>query len=189
MTTAEEPIKAPMPENVSVEHRADGLRLSYRWFSGKFIFLAFFCLVWDGFLIFWYSMAFTQNADLMMLIFPVLHVAVGFSLTYYTLAGFYNRTFVSVGRGTVSIEHRPIPWFGNRTLQAPEIAQLYTEQITTSGKNGPQVSYQLSAVSQDNKKIRLLSGMDSLDSARYIERQVEDWLGIRDRRVEGEMPK
>jgi hypothetical protein len=145
--------------------------------------------VWDGFLIFWYSMAFTQNADLMMLIFPVLHVAVGFSLTYYTLAGIYNRTFISVGRGTVSIEHRPIPWFGNRTLQASEISQLYTEQITTRGKNGPRVSYQLSVVSQENKKIKLLTGLDTPDAARYIERQVEDWLGIRDRRVEGEIPK
>jgi hypothetical protein len=189
MTTAEEPIKAPMPENINVDHRADGLRLSYRWFSGKFVFLAFFCLVWDGFLVFWYGMAFTQNADLIMLVFPVLHVAIGVSLTYYTLAGFYNRTFISVGRGSLRIEHRPIPWFGNRTLQASEIAQLYTEQITTSGKNGPRISYQLNAVSQENRKIKLLTGMDSPDSARFIERQVEDWLGIRDRRVEGEMPK
>jgi hypothetical protein len=134
-------------------------------------------------------MAFTQNADLIMLVFPVLHVAIGVSLTYYTLAGFYNRTFISVGRGSLRIEHRPIPWFGNRTLQASEIAQLYTEQITTSGKNGPRISYQLNAVSQENRKIKLLTGMDSPDSARFIERQVEDWLGIRDRRVEGEMPK
>jgi hypothetical protein len=189
MTTAKEPIKAPMPEGINVEHRPDGLRLSYRWFSGKFVLLAIFCLFWDGFLFFWYGIAFTQKADSMMLIFPVIHVAIGVFLTYYTLAGFYNRTFVSVGRGTLSIEHRPIPWFGNRTLQASEISQLYTEQIITSGKNGPRVSYQLNVVSQENRKIKLLTGMDSPEAARFIERQVEDWLGIRDRRVEGELPE
>ena len=147
-----------MPESITVEHRADGLRLSYRWFS-------------------------------MMIIFPVFHVAIGVALTYYTLAGFYNRTLISVGRGTLGIEHRPILWFGNRTLQASEISQLYTEQITTRGKNGPRISYQLSAVSQDSRKIKLLTGLESPDSARFIERQVEDWLGIRDKRVEGELPK
>jgi hypothetical protein len=189
MTTAEEPIKAPMPENITVEQQADGLRLSYRWFSGKFVFLALFCFVWDAFLVFWYTTALTQNANIIMLIFPVLHVAVGLALTYYTLAGFYNRTFISVGRGTLSIQHRPMPWFGNRTLQASDIAQLYTEQITASGKNGPRVTYQLSAVSLENRKIKLLAGLDSPDSARFIERQIEDWLGIKDRRVEGELPK
>ena len=189
MTTAEEPIKAPMPENITVEQQADGLRLSYRWFSGKFVFLAIFCCAWDGFLVFWYSIALTQSGDLMMIIFPVMHVAVGVGLTYYTLAGFYNRTIVTVGRGRLSIQHRPIPWFGNRTLQAAEISQLYTEQLTTRGKNGPRISFQLSAVSQENRKIRLLTGLDSPDSARFIERQVEDWLGIKDRRVEGELPE
>jgi hypothetical protein len=124
-----------------------------------------------------------------MLVFPLLHLAVGVFLTYYTVAGIYNRTIITVGQGTLSIQHGPLPWPGSRVLQASEISQLYCEENTSRGRNGPQTSYRLSAVTSDNKKINLLTGFDSPDSARFLERQVEEWLGIRDRRVEGEMPK
>jgi hypothetical protein len=189
MTSEDQPIKAPMPENIRIEHRADGLTLSYRWFSAKFIFLALFCLFWDGFLVFWYGIALSQDAPWIMLVFPLLHLAVGVFLTYYTVAGIYNRTIITVGQGKLSIQHAPLPWPGSRVLQASEISQLYCEETTSRGRNGPQTSYRLSAVTSDNKKINLLTGFDSPDSARFLERQVEEWLGIRDRRVEGEMPK
>jgi hypothetical protein len=189
MTSEDQPMKARMPENLSIEHRNDGLTLSYRWFSGKFIFLALFCLFWDGFLVFWYGIAFSQDAPWIMLVFPLLHLSAGVFLTYYTIAGIYNRTIITVGQGKLSIQHGPLPWPGNRTLQGSEINQLYPEEVIARGRNGPQISYRLSAVSNDNKKIKLLSGFDSPDSIRFIERQVEMWLGIRDRRVEGEMPK
>jgi len=189
MYDSDEPISAPMPENIRIDHGPEGLILSFRWFSAKFIFLAFFCLIWDGFLVFWYSLAFTENAPLIMLVFPLLHVAIGIYLTYYVIAGIYNRTVVTVGQGRLSIQHGPIPWPGSRILQASELTQLYTEERVTRGKRGPRVSYDLSAVSRDNKKIRLLTGLDTPDSVRFLERQIEDRLGIRDRRVEGEMPK
>ncbi len=189
MYDSDEPISAPMPENIRIDHGPEGLILSFRWFSAKFIFLAFFCLIWDGFLVFWYSLAFTENAPLIMLVFPLLHVAIGIYLTYYVIAGIYNRTVVTVGQGRLSIQHGPIPWPGSRILQASELTQLYTEERVTRGKHGPRVSYDLSAVSRDNKKIRLLTGLDTPDSVRFLERQIEDRLGIRDRRVEGEMPK
>jgi hypothetical protein len=187
MADEDQPMKAPMPENVTIEHRPEGLTLSYRWFSAKFIFLAIFCLLWDGFIVFWYSMAATEGAPWIMLVFPLLHVAVGVGLTYYTIAGIYNRTTITVGQGRLSIVHAPFPWPGNRILQSPELGQLYSEERVSQGRNGPSVSYQLSAITRDNRKIKLIAGLESPDSVRFIERQIEEWLGIRDRKVEGEM--
>jgi hypothetical protein len=48
--------RAPKPPSIHVEPNFDSLNITYRWWSGKFLFLLLFCIAWDSFLIFWYSM-------------------------------------------------------------------------------------------------------------------------------------
>ena len=178
-----------MPSSVTVNDQGTGLTLSYRWYSPKFIFLIFFCVVWDGFLFFWYSQALSTNAPLMMILFPLLHVGVGAGLTYYTLAGFLNRTIVQVSREGLTIYHTPLPWFGNKRIPVTELAQLYREEVISRGNRGTQTTYQLSAVSKESKKIKLLGGIETADVALFLEQEIEKWLGIKDVKVTGEMQK
>ncbi|MFH0990080.1 MAG: hypothetical protein V1799_08700 [bacterium] len=185
----EQPIKTPQPNNVTIDQTTSGLVLTYRWFSPKFIFLALFCVIWDGFLVFWYAIALGGNSSWEMILFPVLHIALGIGLTYYTVAGFINRTVITVGQGRLSIEHGPMMWFGSWLLNSTEISQIYVEEIVTRGKHGPSTSFQLNAITQDGRKIKLMGGFESADSARFIENKVEEWLGIHDRKVEGELQK
>ena len=182
-------LPAPMPGNVTVDNHGTGLTLSYRWFSYKFIFLVFFCIFWDGFLVFWYSQALSGNAPLMMILFPLLHVGVGVGLTYYTVAGFVNRTIVDVTREGITIHHAPLPWPGNKTVPAFEITQLYREEVISRSNRGTNVRYRLSAISRDNKKIKLISGIDAADVALFLEQEIEKWLNIKNVPVTGEMPK
>jgi len=189
MTTNQESLKAPIPERVVVEHSPNGLVLSYSWFSWTYIALAVFALFWDGFLVFWYSVAFSQDAPWIMFVFPLLHVSVGVGLTYSALAGFYNKTTITVGMGQLSIKHTPFPWPGSRIMPASDITQLYSEERVTRSNNVPHTTYQLSAISSQNKKIKLLSGLNTPDEVRFFEHQIEEQLGIQDRPVEGEMPR
>ena len=189
MTTDQEPLKAPIPEHIVVEHGPNGLVLSYNWFSWTYIALAVFALFWDGFLVFWYGVAFSQDAPWIMFVFPLLHVSVGVGLTYSALAGFYNKTIITVGMGQLSIQHTPFPWPGNRTVQASNLVQLYSEERITRSNNVTRMTYQLSAISNENKKIKLLSGLNTPDEVHFFEHQIEDQLGIKDRPVDGEMPK
>lgn len=200
MQTQPTPLSAPMPEKITREVLPTGLRFTYRWFGLKFVFFALFCVVWDGFLLAWYASAITgldgpaggggiERFQLTMLLFPLLHVAVGVGLTYYTLCGFLNRTTVNVARDQISVRHGPLPWFGNRNVPAMQVAQVYREEIVRQGKNGPHTSYQLSAALKDNRKLKLLSGLDAPDLALYLEQEIERHLGIRDQAVSGEMRK
>ena len=182
-------IKAPIPEHISMEQTTGGLLFSYRWFSPAYIFIALFAVAWDGFLVFWYSVATSQNAPLMMLLFPIIHVLVGIGITYYALAGFYNKTLVLVGEGKLTIRHVPLPWPGNRVLQAEDLTQLYSQERVIQTRNGTQVKYQLNAIARDNKKIALMSNLTAPDQVRFLERQIEENLGITDVPVEGEMPR
>lgn len=187
MTTDQQPIPAPIPEHITMQQGPGGLTFTFDWFSPVFIGLAIFCFFWDGFLVFWYGIAFTQGAPWIMFVFPILHIAAGAGLTYYALAGFYNKTVITVGMGKLSIEHKPLPWPGNRILQASEMIQLYSEKRVTTSDNGTRTSYRLNAISRGNKKIKLLSGLNSPDVVRFFEHKIEEQLGIKDRPVEGEM--
>ena len=40
-------LAAPMPENIRIVEEADAIRLSYRWFSPKYVFMVAFCVAWD----------------------------------------------------------------------------------------------------------------------------------------------
>jgi hypothetical protein len=188
MADRRETIEVPLPEHVSVEQGADGLVLSHRWFRPIYIFMAFFCVFWDGFLIAWYFGIPTQGAPrpASFYWFPLLHVGAGLWLTYYTIAGFLNRTLIGVNQGEITIRHTPLPWLGGRRIQAGELKQLYCEEI--HGRRS-QTTFQLCAVRKDGTKLKLLTGLPGSDVALLLEERIERQLGIQDRHVPGELSK
>ncbi len=189
--------KVPLPPAIQVEEGMSKLTLTRRWFSPVYIFLAFFCVMWDGFLVFWYGAAmFGMGAEaggpatICALLFPLGHVAVGLGLTYTTIAGFFNRTLIEVTRGSLKISHGPIPWWGNQDLRTADLKQLFCEEQVHRGKHGSRnYTYDVHAVLQDGRKHKLLSGLPSTDQALYIEQAIETHLEIEDRHVPGEVPK
>lgn len=191
MSETQTALEAPRPERVVETRDERGLTLTYRWFTPAHLFMLFFCIFWDGFLVFWYGIALTRGAGPtdVMLWFPLLHVAVGVGLTYSTLAGFLNRTSLVVGNGELVVRHGPIPWFGNRTVSSTDLRQVYREETLSHSRRGRRASYHLSAVTLDNRKLRVLSNVPGADVALYVEQALERALGLEDRKVAGEMPK
>jgi hypothetical protein len=181
------PIDMPLPNGIQVHSNARELRLVLRWFSPVYIFLAFFSVFWIGFLVMWYSI--TTDAPVIFQLFPLIHVAVGIGLAYSTIAGFLNSTTINVERGHLSVRHGPIPWKGNRELPADALEQLYCQEHVTHSRNGgTTIRYSVQAISKESRrKITLVSGLTDRDQALFIETQVEQKLGITDRRVTSEM--
>jgi hypothetical protein len=106
-----------------------GLSIQFAWFSPTAIFLAFFCLVWFGFLTFWYTMAGATGAPLLFFIFPLIHVAVGLGLGYYTLCLFFNKTYIDIHDHHLWVHHTPIPWWkGNVNIAVQDIEQVYVKE-------------------------------------------------------------
>lgn len=179
----------PLPSGLRVDDTGLNFRIVRRWFSAKFLFLVFFCIAWDSFLVFWYSIAFgSDKTPWVMIVFPVAHVAVGIGLTYFTLAGIVNRTFVEVMSGHLIVRHGPLPWRGNHAVPTMDLDQLYvTEHVSHSRNGGSSVAYQLNARLRTRRTIKLLSGLEEADQALFIEQQLERHLGIEDRPVGGEL--
>lgn len=178
----------PRPDGVSLQRKSGRIELSWRWFAPKYIFMLFFVIAWDGFLIFWYSMAFgSSGAPWIMFVFPIAHVAVGIFLTYTTLAGFFNRTTIKIDRKKFVVHHDPFPWPGEVNVPVSDLDQLYCTKQVNRGKNGTSISYQLRALLKDGRECKLITNLDSPEVGFFLEGQVEAILKIPDRQVAGEM--
>jgi predicted RNA-binding Zn-ribbon protein involved in translation (DUF1610 family) len=178
------------PQDVRVQKKGQTMSLSWRWFRWPIVFLVFFCIAWDSFLCFWYSMALSTNLggmNLIMIIFPIAHVAVGVGLTYYTLASLLNRTAVRLDSKTFSVQHDPVPWSGEVEVPVGDLEQLYCKEKVSHSSDGDSRSYKLCAVLKSGRQIDLVSNLESPDIAAFLEQQIENWLGIPDRPVVGEM--
>lgn len=182
------------PKGFHIEENATGFTMSWRWFQPVAIFLTFFVIAWDGFLIFWYRMAlggfgssFSGGANLIMILFPIAHVAIGVGMTYYVLALYLNRTAMTVSDAEIKVRTFPLPYpWKDRTLAASDVEQVYVKQSISHNKNGTSISYDVRAQLYGAPDEKLVTGLHTPEFALYIEQEVEAYLGIENREVYGE---
>jgi len=183
----------PKPAALRITDDGWSYELSWRWFRPVHVFLVFFCVVWDSFLVFWYAMALGGGPpfpfNLIMILFPIAHVAVGVGLTWYTLCGFLNRTVVTVRNHELTVRHEPLPWPGHLTLDAGEIRQFFVREKVSHGKNGTSVTYDVEVVESAGTSRKLVTGLDSAELALAIEQGLEQHLRIVDEGVAGEVSR
>jgi hypothetical protein len=186
---AAEPLPVPLPAGIHVEERGRDLVIVRRWFSWVYVFLLFFCIVWNGMLLFWYAIAFAGDAPLAFKLFPILHVAAGAFISYLTLAGFVNRTRFTIERDHLTVRHGPLPWRGNVDVSTTSLEQLFCTEQIIRGRNGTTIRYGVDAVLKDGRHLKIATALDAREQALYIEQSMEKHLGIQDRRVRSEMAR
>jgi hypothetical protein len=181
--------RVPRPESVKIEQDGQSIRIYQRWFNVSYLFMAVFCIFWDGFLIVWYGLALTTGAPVMALLFPLVHLAVGIGLTYSTLAGLFNRTVVELTSDELAIWYEPLPWPGEKTLKVRDIKQLYGQEKVSHSKKSTRYSYTLYAINHEDEQVKLVANLQSPDIVLFFEQQLETWLKIADQPVLGEIQK
>lgn len=178
-------------KKIAVFKDNDSMGITFNWYTPAAFFFAFFTVFWNAFLAFWYTTTIGANAPTAFMFIPLIHVGVGLYLIYYTLCLFLNRTYIDVGDGYLTVEHRPIPWWrGNKEVLTKDIQQLYVVEKVRQNKNGRTYSYELWANLTQGRKERLMSGngLTSLE-LQEIEEYLEEFMGINDLPVRGEYAK
>ncbi|MEP0355604.1 MAG: hypothetical protein ABJH06_06650 [Paraglaciecola sp.] len=173
-----------LPEKLELQEFPDYMRISRKWFSGQVIFMTVFAIFWNGFLWQFYA-DMGEEADVFSKIFPLIHVAAGIGISYYAIAGWFNKSNVFVSKETIEINHKPIPWFGNKKMKSADLKQIYTKEKVTSGKNGTTVTYEVHAILNSGTNTKLLSGLEASEQALYIEQEIEKYLNIKNSPVRG----
>jgi len=150
--------------------------VSWRWWRVQYFFLIFFCFAWDAFLVFWYAAAIfgtskSGGMNMMMIIFPVCHVAVGVGLTYFVIAALFNRTWVISDGDILTVRHGPVPWFGNKSLPVHELGD---PRVDAKYQENSPSRFAVIAI-RNGKDVTLVDGLDS-DEANWIRQQLAGLL-------------
>jgi hypothetical protein len=172
------PMSAPLsiPEGLDLVASTDGITIRKSWLSWKVAPLVVFAVIWDGFLVFWYSQVLSKpNPPLMAVFFPLGHVAVGLGLTYYIVASTMNRTEVVISPTVVRVYHGPAPWPGNQALRIEEITDVVIRE--RSGNRGAR-TFSVMYVDRARKERKLVTGFSESDQVEYIAAMVRDTLGL-----------
>ena len=180
----------PQPARITLEDLGDGLRLTRRWFTWTVLVLTAFCAFWDGFLVVWYWIAFSQGGPWPMVVFPVLFVVLGIFLTYLTLALYLNRSILELRDGRLTVRHGPLPWPGQRDLDTSDLEQLFCQEKMSQGRNGAvSFTYNVNGLLKGGQRVQLLGSLPDREQALFVEQVVEGYLGIEDRPVGGELSR
>lgn len=186
-----EPKRPPgIPEKLMVSQGGHELTISWRWFQPAGLMLVPFCIAWNAFLLGWYSMAFSADGPpgpmrLIMLVFPIGHLAIGLGLAYACLVLLFNRTRIRVDRNRLQIQHGPIPAGSARTINAREIEQLYVKH--SPGSHNGKLSYPVVVRLKTGHEIQLMKRNGEAEIARAVEHLVESHLGLQDTRMPHEL--
>ncbi len=174
-----------MASKLEVEEHGNELTITKRWFGYGVLFLIMFAIIWDGFLIVWYGMAFAGGAPTIAILFPLLHVAAGIGITYTAITGLVNSTVLKINDNALTIKHGPLPWPGNKTVDVTDIEQFYVKQSAHTKDGNTTYSYMVRAKSSTGKDIKILKipNWKDADEALKIERLIENHLGIKDVRL------
>ncbi|MEX0330832.1 MAG: hypothetical protein AB3N64_05355 [Puniceicoccaceae bacterium] len=181
-------MEVPIPSNIELLEERGNLVIRKKWFTPAVIFLLFFCIFWDSFLVFWYfSATKMDNVPLMHILFPLGHVAVGVGLTYFVIAGFINKTDIIISPMQVEVRIHPMKWPGQGIYDISDIKQLYTYQKVRRTKNGTSITYEVRLIDKHNQQKTLIKGLESKDQGLYIEKEIEKIIGVQDAPVAGEV--
>ena len=175
-----------LPKGLELDRSGPYLQIAYKWFGWNTVFLSMFVVVWDGILITLYS-GMRAHLDPVALLLPSVHVLAGIVMTYSAIAGWFNRTYIRVGQGRLEVFHRPVPWIGNKTLPAIEIKQLFVNDHQEYRNKSLTVTYEVHAITQEGKTIKLVRGLASHEQGLFMEQEVEKYLGLKDIPVKGEL--
>lgn len=175
-------------KNLTMERRGGESIIRYRWFTPVALFLIFFAVVWDGFLIFWYATYFlTKGAvGISFALFPLIHVAVGVWVTYTALCKIFNKTIFKVSTSELKVSHAPFPWLGMGTYKRSEIDQVYIKEKINRSNRGSTFFYPVFVQLKNGKHKKILPQNHDYEVALKLEYELERALMITDRPVPGE---
>jgi len=190
----ERPDRLPLPDHLRAERDVDGLRFGYRytsWKRGLFGLVAGLAFLGMGAFmgIGWLLVGGSDGEGVKGQGFPAVEatlIVCGVFITYLALVSLVDRVTIQVTRYELRVRFVPLPHFFNRRLYTNEIQQLYVTETETRTRWGWVTFFALRAVLRNGRSVGVVPDLP-YDVLRYLEIQIESYLGLKDRRVVGEV--
>lgn len=178
--------KVSLPAKFKVNPSAREFELRWRWWGGFSWFWLVFAGIWNLITLPMTVMMLLEGEFGFELLFMAPFMLVGAATGYLALAYLLNSSRLSVTRGELTLSHGPLP-YGGKTYPARRLEQLFCQQYEAGQVNHrPVYAFRVQVLLREGGQEVLVSGLDTLEEALYLERQIEERLNIEDRPVSGE---
>ncbi|MGE0710450.1 MAG: hypothetical protein AB7N76_09960 [Planctomycetota bacterium] len=184
--------EVPLPDGFRIERSASELVLEVPWRDATTGPLAVGCVVWNAIVLLGVAFAVSVMKSSVLFGVGILLVvlaagAAGPVLAYLLLGALLNTTTLRADAQTLSLRSGPVPFPGD-DIPVEDIAQLYCKASRSHGKRGrTYLTYDLKLIDRQGQKRDLFGGLQSPEQARFLEQELETFLGIVDRPVRGEL--
>jgi hypothetical protein len=170
----------PIPEKIDVIQEGPATIIRRKWLSYTVIPLLIFCIVWDSFLFFWYTMALGgKDTPLFAILFPLGHVSVGIALTYYVIAMFLNKTDITIAPDHVSVVSYPLPWGFRKIVKREDIMAVRVKHSANYAKNqNAHPTYGIRYTDRSNREKSLMRGGLNDDQAEFVVHHLRQTLRL-----------
>lgn len=175
--------KIERPKRVHLKIEPDHMRLSYDWFTWAGLVIVPTALFWNA--VTWTLVGMVLYSRIwFILLFISGHVALGLWMMYSAATTLFNHTAIQIDEGVLTVQHGPFPARGNKTLNTPEIEQLFYKQsfpkrkLRSRGSNY-QLNYELFAALSDGTEHTLFQHTDE-NVVRYIGQKLRRYLNMHD---------
>ncbi|MFK8104133.1 MAG: hypothetical protein AB8G15_16515 [Saprospiraceae bacterium] len=177
-----------IPPGIEVLKLMNELEIMVKWRkSGKF-FTLFFALFWNVF-VFFFTSIMIFSGEFGVSLFMIPFIAVGIYLLYAGIGYLVNTTYITVDENQLSVEHKPVNFLiqKDKYFTPKEIKQLYVKRYEVGRSNDtPVYAFSVDLILTDRSEFNLVKGLHSVSYARYIEREIENYLKIKDSPMSGE---
>lgn len=125
-------------------------------------------------------------------IIGVIFVIAAIFLIYAFLANLVNKSYIKIEEEQLTITHRPLKLFTrmDQKIALDKIDQLFVKEYVTNRKvnNVPLKAFGLFLKLKNGKSIKIIDEMNK-ETSLYIEQEIEEFLGIHDKKMKGEIPR
>ncbi len=175
-----------LPKGIVMNRDPIHLEIIRRWYGPMSVILTVLCFMWYAMFILNYGEGILEG-NIFSITMGSSFAFIGLIIVYYTVAGYINSTHIRADRDFLIIKHKPLPWFGNKSIPSRELDQLYSKKSVYRYRGEDHYSCEIRAKMKTNQDIKLLSKLPDPHQALFIEQEIERFLNIEDRPVEGEM--
>lgn len=189
MTTIHPAIKGDIefPKNMHVTKSAGTIQFRYSWFKIKYFISLFAAPIFAYFLV---NSEYVVGSFNQLTVSVILLIISSLIIVYYSLAKLINTTQIRVSHEGIAVSHGPILFSKNLILKREDVTQLYVTQHRVGHRYYLYATtFQINVILKNRHVITLTKGLHSSQQGRFIENQIEDFLGITDIHVEGELAK
>ena len=177
-----------IPPGIEVLHLMSELEIMINWRRSAKTFLLFFAIFWNVFVGFMTMFIFALG-EVFPLLFMIPFILAGMYLIYASLGYALNTTYITVDERYLSVKHKPLNFLiqKDKHFSPNEIDQLFVRKHEVGKTNGqPVYAYAVDLILKSGNQVTLVKELHSVEYARYIEQEIEYYLKIKDRPVDGE---